>query len=175
MSRSAIKHCRKQKRKKMNKQSSRLAIISSMDGREDFGKKYSTRYLQENFDGGVDILTAPLCNPEVSGWCCHRITDGHLEVCSPPSCNQGLMYKDGDMNPSIEINNDARALCNAMSNVARKKNKLVRGASKTGVGNHKYCCVGSRARRNAPGVESGHFNLDGAPKADWNTIVHAVK
>jgi hypothetical protein len=81
------------------------------------------------------------------------------------------MYKDGDMNPcfillprkdAIEINSDAR-------------DKLVRGSSKTGFGNHKYCCVGSRARRNAPGVESGHFNLDGASKADWNTIVHMVK
>ena len=122
MSKSAIKHYRKRKRKKMNKQSSCLAIISSTDGWEDFGKKYSTRYLQENvviFDGGVDIPTEPLCNPEVSGWCCHPIADGHLEVCSPPSCNQGLMYKDGDMNPcfillprkdAIEINSDARAL-----------------------------------------------------------------
>jgi hypothetical protein len=136
------------------------------------------------FDGGVDIPTAPICNPEVSRWCCHRIADGHLEICSPPSCKQGLMYKDGERNPSfillprtdaIQINGDGRALCNAMSNVAKKKKKLVRGASKTVFGNHKYCCVGSRARRNAPGIESGHFNLDGASKEDWDTIVHAVK
>ena len=94
------------------------------------------------------------------------------------------MYKDGETNPSfillprkdaIEIYRDAMTLCNAMSNVARKKNNLVRGASKTVFGNRKYCCVGSRARRNAPGIESGHFYLDGASKDNWDTIVHAVK
>ena len=151
------------------------------------GTKFSTKYLQENvvvFDGGVDIPTAPICNPDVTGWCCHRIANGDLEICSPPSCYQGLMYQDGEMNPSfillprneaLKINSDARALCYAMSNIAKKKNKLVRGASKSVFGNRKYCCVGSRARRNAPGIESGKFNLAGASKDDRDIIVNAVK
>ena len=106
----------------MSKQYHHLAIIGPSDDRRHLCWNYSTHFLKENvvvFDGGVDIPTAPLCNPEVSRWCCHLIADGHLEVCSTPFCNHGLMYKDGDMNPcfillprkdAIEINSDARAL-----------------------------------------------------------------
>ena len=85
LSRRAIKHHLKRKKKKMAKQSDLLAIIGPTDERVQFGMKYYTKFLKENvivFDGGVDIATAPLRNPEVSGWCCHRIADGHLEICS---------------------------------------------------------------------------------------------
>ena len=60
------------------------------------------------------------------------------------------MYKDKEIDPSfillprneaLKLNSDARALCIAMANVARKKNKLVRGASKTVFGNSKYCWI----------------------------------
>jgi hypothetical protein len=187
LSRSAIKHRQRRKKKKEAKQSELLEIIGPNDNRTAHGKNFSTEYLQKNvvvFDGGVDIPTAPLSNPDVSGWSCHRIVDGVLDVCSPPSCYQGLMYQDKEMDPSfillprkeaLKINSDARALCIAMANIARKKNNLVRGASKTVFGNSKYCCVGSRARRNAPGVEHGNFNLVGASTEDWDTIVSAVK
>ena len=138
-SRSAIKHHLKRKKKKMAKQSDLLAIIGPTNQRAQFGMNYSTQFLKENvvvFDGGVDIATAPLSNPEVSGWCCHRIADGHLEICPPPSCYQGLMYKDGERNPNfillprneaLKINSDARALCNAMSNVSKKNEQVGQG------------------------------------------------
>ena len=187
LSRSAIKRRKRLNKRKQEKQTEVLQIIGPNEKRTAHAKNFPTEYLQKNvvvFDGGVDVPTAPPSNPDVSGWSCHRIVDGVLDVCSPPSCNQGLMYQDKGMDPSfillprneaLKLNSDARDLCTAMANVARKKNKLVRGASKTVFGNSKYCCVGSRARRNAPGVEPGEFNLVGASTEDWDTIVSAVK
>ena len=67
--------------------------------------------------------------------------DGHLEICSPPLEENGLMYKEKNDNQPhfillprkdvISINKDGRELCKAMSKVAIKKNKLVRGSRKT--------------------------------------------
>ena len=53
-----------------------------------------------------------------------------------------------------------------MSRVAKVKNKLVRGTSKTVFRQNKYVCVGSKPRRNVRGVEAGHYNLDGVLKEE---------
>ena len=129
--------------------------------------------------------TAPTLNSDVHGWCCHKIKNGHLEVCSPPSGDKGLIYQDVlDEQPrfillprkeAIAINKSGSQLCKAMVNVSKSKNKLVRGNSKTVFGKTKYCCVGAKPRRNAPGVEPGHYNLSGASKDEWDCIVKAVR
>jgi len=101
-------------------------------------------------------------------------------VCVPPSPDKGLMYKVGSSSSpcfillprrdAISINADGRALCQAMSHVARKKKNLVRGNSKTVFGEHKYCCIGSQPRRNARGVEPGQYNLNGVAKEEWDLL-----
>lgn len=62
-----------------------------------------------------------------------------------------------------------------MSRVAKVKNKLVRGTSKTVFRQNKYVCVGSKPRRNVRGVEPGHYNLDGVLKEEWDIIANSVK
>ena len=101
-------------------------------------------------------------------------------MCVPPSPDKGLMYKVGSSSSpcfillprrdAISINADGRALCQAMSHVARKKKNLVRGNSKTVFGEHKYCCIGSQPRRNSRGVEPGQYNLNGVAKEEWDLL-----
>jgi hypothetical protein len=188
MSRSAMRRNRKRLHQKNKKHENNLVLLQSTKQRKEYGKKYSIKFLMEYvvvFDGGINGETAPCLNSEVTGWCCQRIADGHLEVCHPPSVDKGLIYKDEtDHHPrfillprrdAIMINTDGRELCRAMCNVAKKKNKLVRGQSKTVFGESKYCCVGSKPIRNATGVDPGQYNLDGVTKDEWDCIVTAVK
>ena len=45
---------------------------------------YTIPFLKDNvlvFDVGRGTSTAPISNPKVPGWCCHRIVDGTLDVC----------------------------------------------------------------------------------------------
>jgi hypothetical protein len=45
---------------------------------------YTIPFLKDNvlvFDVGRGTSTAPISNPKVPGWCCHRIVDGALDVC----------------------------------------------------------------------------------------------
>jgi hypothetical protein len=186
LSRNAVKRLNRRSRRKQIKQDNDLVNVYS-PGRKVHGL-YTIPFLKDNvlvFDGGDGPSTAPISNPKVPGWCCHRIVHGELDVCVPPSPDKGLMYKvDSSSSPcfillprkdAISINADGRALCQAMSHVARKKKNLVRGNSKTVFGEHKYCCIGSQPRRNAKGVECGQYNLNGVAKEEWDCIVSAVK
>ena len=161
------------------KHADRLVRLESTEERKKIGKKYSIPFLKDNvvvFDGGKESETAPTFNSDVQGWYCQKIKDGHLEVCSPPSGDKGLIYQDEyDQHPrfillpridSININSNGNELCKAMINVSKYKNKLVRGKSKTVFGEYKYCCVGALPRRNAPRVEPGHYNLNGVLKEE---------
>lgn len=62
-----------------------------------------------------------------------------------------------------------------MASLSKKQSNLVRGASKTVFGREKYCCVGAKPRRNAPGVEPGIFKFDGSRQEEWDCVVTAVK
>ena len=188
MHRNARRRNNKRRRLKENKQKERLILLQSTEERRNIGKNYSIPFLKNNvvvFDGGIYEETAPTYNSDVSGWCCHKIKDGHLEVCSPPSGDKGLIYQDeSDNHPrfillprkdAININKNGLKLCKAMSNVSKCKSNLVRGKSKTVFGKNKYCCVGSKPRRNATGVEPGQYNLKGVSREEWDCIVTAVR
>ena len=107
-----------------------------------------------------------------------------MEICTPPSKDMGLMYCDvHDNQPrfvllpridALKINKNGTKLCSAMTNISKKAH-LVRGASKSVFGQEKYCCVGSKPRQSAIGIEPGHYNLDGIQKDDWDAVVNAVK
>lgn len=62
-----------------------------------------------------------------------------------------------------------------MAKVARKQANLVRGVSKKVFAQDKYCCVGAKPRRNASGVQSGHYKMCHGDVEDWDCIVNAVK
>lgn len=190
ISKNRITRKRNNKRRHLKeiKHAERLVRLESTEERKKIGKKYSIPFLKENvvvFDGGKESATAPTFNSDVQGWYCQKIKDGHLEICSPPSGDKGLIYQDEyDQHPrfillprkdSININSNGNELCKAMIKVSKYKNKLVRGKSKTVFGEYKYCCVGAQPRRNAPGVEPGHYNLNGVSREDWDCIVKAVR
>lgn len=151
-------------------------------------KKFSIQYLRDNvvvFDGGVCDETAPSLNSDVQSWCCHKIFNGDLEVCNPPSSGMGLIYKqDMESHPvfilfprkdALLINKDGRDLCAALTRVSKKSPNLLRGKGKEVFGNKKYCCVGAKRRRFSSGIEPGHYKFENASSDDWDCIVSAVK
>ena len=137
------------------------------------------------FDGGINCSTtvAPI-NP-VPGWMKFGVVDGLLVVCKPMNSEKGLMYlRASDNHPrfvllprkhSIGINPDGKMVCRAMASLSKMQSNLVRGASKTVFGREKYCSVGAKPRRNAPGVEPGIFIVDGSEQEKWDCVVTAVK
>jgi hypothetical protein len=137
------------------------------------------------FDGGVSVETAQSFNSEGQSWCCHKIRDGDLVVCNPPSNDKGLIYKNKmDSHPvfllfprkdALAINKDGRQLCAAMARVAKKSTNLVRGKSKEVFGNRKYCCIGAKRRRFSPGIEPGQYKFGGISSDDWDCVVSAVR
>ena len=178
----------KRRRLKEDKHAERLVTLQCTTETEKLGSRYSISFLKHNvmvFDGGTDHETAPTLNSNVQGWCCHKIKDGNLEVCSPPSGDIGLKYQNNfDKHPrfillprkeAIGINNNGVKLCKAMINVSKHHNNLVRGTSKAVFGKNKYCCVGSKPRRNAPGIEPCQHRLTGVSSEDWDCIVSAVR
>ena len=160
MSRSAKRHNRRREHNKAKKQESNLLLLNSTSVGANCCKKFSISYLKKNvvvFDGGLFCETAPTLNPDVPGWSCHKIKEGSLQVCNPNSSDMGLIYKEGSDNyprfilfprkEALAINKDGRQLCEAMKNVSKTNNNVVRGKSKEVFGLHKYCCVGSKNRR----------------------------
>jgi hypothetical protein len=101
------------------------------------------------------------------------------------SSKKGLMYLGScdnqprfillPRNESLAINADGRSVCRAMTCLSKRHTNVVRGASKSVFGQHKYCCVGAKPRRNAPGVEPGVFKFNGMWKDEWNEVVNSVK
>lgn len=107
-------------------------------------------------------------------------------ICHPPDHDTGITHqKDEHSEPtfillprkcSLRINSDGRALCDAMKNVMTAQNNLKRGKSKQVFSKNKYCCVGAKPRRYAPGVEPGQYKVEnGVTKEDWDVIVKAIR
>ena len=136
---------------KNKKQENSLLLVKSTEESVLCSKKFPLNYLQGNvvvFDGGIRGETAPSLNSDVPLWSCHKIMDGVLSICDPPSADVGLIYKeDKDAHASfillprtdaLAINKDGRELCMAMTNISKKQSHVIRGKSKEVFGNHKY-------------------------------------
>ena len=53
---------------------------------------------------------------------------------------------------------------------------LRRGKSKQIYSDHKYCCVGSKPRRSARGVEPGQYRVeDGGSGNDWDVLMRGIR
>ena len=102
------------------------------------GVIFSTEYLKYNmvvFDGGLVEDTSPKSNPSIPGWSCHKLKDGALHLCSVPSQDKGLLYRDiPDSHPkfillpredAIKINANGRELCKAMSAVSKYRGSVL--------------------------------------------------
>lgn len=189
ISRNTVRNRKKHERRKRKKQHDKLLLVTITERMNSIGAIFSNKYLKENvvvFDGGINAEATATAKIEVPGWNCLRIDHGVLEVCMPPNDDMGLMYRGlQDDQPrfmllprreAIQINKNSTKLCCAMINISQKQHNLVRGASKSVFGQEKYCCVGSKPRRTAVGIEPGQFNYtDGVSTDDWDTIVNAVK
>jgi hypothetical protein len=80
--RSAVKCLNRHSCRKQIKQDKNLVNVY-FPGRKVDGI-YTIPFLKDNvlvFDVGRGTSTAPISNPKVPGWCCHRIVDGALDVC----------------------------------------------------------------------------------------------
>jgi hypothetical protein len=137
------------------------------------------------FDGGIFSETAPSHNSDTPLWCCHKIKDGDLDICHPPSSDVGLIYQeDMDDYPrfilfprrdALDINKDGRKLCNAMTNISKKQSNVVRGKSKEVFGKSKYCCIGAKRRMYSKGIEHGQYQLNSGSSEDWDCVVSSVR
>lgn len=106
---------------KIEKQDYNLHRLKSNELSVLCGNNFPLSYLKEKvvvFDGGILRETAPSVNSDTPNWCCHKIKDGVLRVCHPPSSKKGLIFKDdNDVHPrfilfpredALAINMDGR-------------------------------------------------------------------
>jgi hypothetical protein len=188
LSRNTVRNRKRAYHRKKYKLESKLDSISITSEMEGAAAIFSPTFLTENvvvFDGSVDSSTVVAPNTSVPGWTQFSVVDGPLVVCEPTSTEKGLIFhRDNDNQPqfvllprkdAVAINPDGHRICKAMASLSKKTSNLVRGESKTVFGNNKYCCVGSKPRRNSPGVEPGIFKFDGIGKEQWDCVVDAVK
>jgi len=173
--------------RKVVKQHSKLLYVEVTKKLEGIQKKFTASYLKNNvvvFDGG-DVGEEKLKNQGGGRWKCSKISTGGLHVCSPPNATTGVAYQTvADLEPrfvllprneSLKINSDGKSLCEAMLGIMKSQKNLKRGKSKQVFSDSKYCCVGSKARRNAPGVEPGTFKIeDGVECKDWDEVVKSI-
>jgi hypothetical protein len=174
--------------KKRVKQQSKLLYVEETKDLEGIQKKFTASFLKNNvvvFDGG-DIGEEELKNQGGKRWKCEKICTGGLEICSPPNASTGVAYqKESDLEPrfvlipreeSLKINSDGNSLCDAMIGIMKAQKNLKRGRSKQVFSDSKYCCVGSKPRRSAPGVEPGKYKLeDGGAREDWDEVLKSIK
>lgn len=175
--------------RKHRKQRETLLLVEEDDGLIGLSSKFSIAYLRHNtvvFDGS-DVGQEPLENVDnVKNWKCIRIRDGGLRVCTPPNPSKGVMYKqEGDDEPrfillpreeALKLNKGGGKLCLAMKRVMKFQRNIKRGKSKTIFSDNKYVCVGSKPRRNAPGVEPGCYQVqDGCSKEDWDVLMKGMR
>ena len=174
--------------KKVVKQRSKLLYVDETNKMEAIRKKFTASYLKNNvvvFDGG-DVGEGKLIRQGGGRWKCSRIVTGGLEICSPPSASTGVAYQTNtDLEPrfilipreeSLKINSDGNSLCEAMKEITKAQKNLKRGKSKQVFSESKYCCVGSKPRRSAPGVEPGKYKMeDGVESKDWDEVIKAIK
>lgn len=175
--------------RKRKKLASKLDTIHVTEEMERAAAQFPTSYLEDNvvvFDGGEVSATAiPPVDP-IQGWTPVSVLPGPLVICEPSCAEKGLMYVGTNTrNPSfvllprsdaIGINSDGREVCHSMTKITRKQTNLVRGSSKTVYGRNKYCCVGAKPKRNAPGIHPGIFRYEQKVNvSDWDCVVKAVK
>lgn len=187
LSRGNIRNRRRNRNRKRRKQHERLHPIQDTLQMKNIGEKFTLEFLRDNyvvFDGGCDeAVEQPNC-ADIK-WYCSRISSGALVICNPPRSDVGLVYVgEATEHPTfillprtdaLSINADGKEVCNAMAKISRTQNNLMRGKSKSVFSQNKYCCVGSKPRRNEKGVEPGHFKNNGHNIHEWDCIVKAVK
>ena len=189
LGRNCIRNRVKHYRKKVCKQRKQLFNITEDDAMLCARKKYTTEYLKRNvvvFDGGDPGEETIELNNNGARWRCASVQAGGLVICHPPDHDTGLTHQGDEVSEptfillprkcSLRINKDGRALCDSMKNVMVAQNNLKRGKSKQVFSKNKYCCVGAKPRRYAPGVEPGHYKLEnGVSKEDWDVLVMAIR
>ena len=187
LGRNTIRNRVKYERKKVCKQREKLFYITMDEEMLRISKQYSTEYLKRNvvvFNGGYPG-EEKVVKEKGTCWQSCKVQEGGLVICHPPSHDTGMAYqKDGENEASfillprecsLRINSDGRALCDAMKEVMKHHNNLKRGKSKQVFSSNNYCCVGSKPRRYAPGIEPGHYKLDsGVSKENWDVIMKAI-
>jgi hypothetical protein len=155
---------------------------------ENIRKKFTATYMKNNvvvFDGG-NICDEELTNQGGKRWKCEKLCNGGLEICSPPNASTGVAYQtESDLEPrfvlipreeSLKINSDGNSLCDSMIGIMKAQKNLKRGKSKQVFSDSKYCCVGSKPRRSAPGVEPGKYKFeDGGACEDWDEVLKSIK
>jgi len=179
----------KAKCRKYKKQRSRLLFVELDEKMRECGDKFPTGYLRRNivvFDGGGEGMP-PLKNVnQHKRWKSVRIQNGGLKVIEPPCAGKGVAYQgEGDMEPRfillpredvLKINADCGGLCAAMRRIMKSQRGQRRGKSKQIYSDHKYCCVGSKPRRSAPGVEPGQYRVeDGGFGNDWDVLMRGIR
>lgn len=201
LSRNTIRNRIKYFQKKVRKQREKLFFIPESKDR----RKFSVSYLKRNvvvFDGtnspgvrqtqlkrrrkpkpnrGSDKGTTkdPPLRTVV-------IKNGGLEVFHPPNDKTGLAFKrNGGLEPifillpreeALKMNNNGKKVCGAMKRLIKQYKNVERGHSKRVFTDNKYCCVGAKPRRNAVGVEPGHYKKEyGVDSEDWDIVVDAVR
>ncbi len=179
----------KAKCRKYQNQKSRLLFVEPDEEMRDCGDKFPTGYLRRNivvFDGGGEGMP-PLKNVnQHKRWKSVRIQDGGLKVVQPPGPGTGVAYQgEGDNEARfillpredvLKINADCGGLCAAMRRIMKSQRGQRRGKSKQIYSDHKYCCVGSKPRRSAPGVEPGQYRVeDGGFGNDWDVLMRGIR
>lgn len=173
--------------KKVLKQQMRLHCVRPADVENAF--KFDASFLKNNvvvFDGGEDGNPRLEQRKDIARWKCFSIAEGALKICHPRNNDTGMAYlRDDDVEPSfillprndsIGINKTGDDIVRSMKSVMKKQKHLKRGKSKQVFSEDKYCCVGSKPRRSAPGVEAGHYNLkDGIDNIDWDELVRTIR
>ena len=171
--------------KKRSKQQSKLIHITETDNMKKARAKFSDAYLRRNvvvFDGGDRGV--PTLNGSGAKWKSTRIEGGDLEICNPSCSRVGIAYEIEEGEPvfillprdeSIKINSNGKKLCDAMRKVMKETNNIPRGNSKQVFSDSKYCCLGAKPRRAAPGVTPRIYREeDGVLKEDWDEMITAI-
>ena len=187
MKRDIIRNRNRRCWKKVRKQRLNMLYIEETDRMVAARKKFNNAYLKHNvvvFDGGDEGVPNLIGNG--ARWACTRIESGGLDVCHPPNSQTGIAYEREDngepifillpREKALNINSGGSKLCEAMRNVMKSQKNLKRGKSKTVFSDTKYCSVGSKPRRNAPGVEPGRYKMeDGVDCKHWDEMIRAIK
>jgi len=186
MKRDMIRNRNRRCWKKVRKQRLNMLYIEETDRMVASRKKFNNAYLKHNvvvFDGGDEGVPNLIGNG--ARWACTRIESGGLEVCHPPNTHTGITYEREQGEPvfmllpreeALKINSDGKSLCEAMIGIMKAQKNVKRGKSKMVFSESKYCCVGSKPRRNAPGVEPGAYKMeDGVECEDWDELIRTIK
>ena len=190
LGRNTVRNRIKQHQRKLSKQRSKLMFINVTPKMENIRKNFTDEVLKNNvvvFDGG-DIGEENLKNTLGTLWKSFRIITGGLEICAPPNAATGVAFQtDADLEPrfviiprneALAINRDGKSLCKALFAIMKTQNNLKRGMSKQvfSVSDSKYCCVGTHARRNAPGVCPRKFKFEnGGDIQDWDEVIKSIR